>query len=274
MRDGRPRALGTRQPTPSAPTVIGMVALREIVEHLDGYLRREEVGDFPGAKNGLQVENAGCVTKIGAAVDACDATLCMAAERGIDLLIVHHGLFWRDLTPWTGPVFKRMRALLESNLAVYSSHLPLDVHPRIGNNVKLCEAMGLDPGEPFFEEKGQAIGRVIDVSLALEELVARLGKAVGGKVHVAPGGPGTTKRVGLIAGGAGSEIGRVAAEGIDSFVTGEAPHWAYTAAEDLGVNLLLGGHYATETFGVRALGEHLEHEFRLPWEFIDHPTGL
>ena len=112
------------------------------------------------------------------------------------------------------------------------------------------------------------------MELERDELVERLAQAVGGPVRVCPGGPLKTARVGVVAGGAGAEVREAVAAGVDTFITGEGPHWTYPLAEELSVNILYGGHYATETFGVKALAEHLSARFGLPWEFLDHPTGL
>ncbi len=244
--------------------------LDELVTYLDGLLKVGEIKDYPNALNGLQVENSGIVTKVAVAVDACEAVVRKAVESGADLLVVHHGLFWSGLRPVTGAAYRKLRLALEGNLAVYSSHLPLDAHPVFGNNALLCEALGLGEWRiPFLD-----IGWRVEQEMAREELADRLGKAVGGRVHLAAGGPAVTRRIGVVTGGAGGEIARAAAEGVDTFITGEGPHWSFTAAEELGVNVFYAGHYATETFGVKALGKHGLEKFGLPWEFLDHPTGL
>ena len=124
------------------------------------------------------------------------------------------------------------------------------------------------------EMKGQPIGVQTKAALSLQELSRRLERTLGSAPHLAPGGPAKTARIGIVTGGAGGEVARAAAEGVDTFITGEGPHHSYTLAEELGVNLFYGGHYATETFGVRALAAHVAKKFRVPWEFIDHPTGL
>jgi dinuclear metal center YbgI/SA1388 family protein len=251
-----------------------MPDLPSIVSHLDHYLRIREIADWPAAWNGLQVENSGAVTRVGAAVDACEAVIGAAIERGVDLLLVHHGLFWSGVQPVVGATYRKMRAALEGNLAIYSAHLPLDVHPVLGNNALLAKALGFKRCAPFFHEKGRPLGLRTMVSLPLAHLVQRLERSVEGLVHVCSGGPERVRRVGIVTGGAGAEVAKAAAEGIDTFITGEGPHWSYTLAEELGVNLLYAGHYATETFGVKALAAHVAKKFRMPWEFIDHPTGL
>lgn len=250
------------------------VPLAGIVGYLEALLDHANVGDWPQALNGLQVENRGGVHKIGAAVDACEATLKMAAERGIDFLLVHHGLFWRGLQRVEGAAYRKLKLAFDADLAVFSSHLPLDLHPKFGNNALLAQALGFKRAEPFFFEKGRCIGLKAKVSIPRDELCKKLQAAVGGPVKLIEGGPARTAMVGMVTGGAGAELFQAAAEGVDTFITGEGPHWSYPAAEELGLNVLYAGHYATETFGVKALAAHLSRKYRLPWEFLDHPTGL
>jgi dinuclear metal center YbgI/SA1388 family protein len=250
-----------------------MAELADLVRYLDGYLNTAGIVDYPGAYNGLQVESPGKVTRVGAAVDACEAVMLEAAKRGVDLLIVHHGLLWTTQR-FTGPLYRKLKRALTGGLAVYSSHLPLDLHPEVGNNAQLAAALELPPGTPAFTFKGQPIGLKIEAAVPRAELARRLEAVLGGRVHLAPGGPETTRRIGIVTGGAGSEVAQALAEGVDTFITGEGPHHTFTLAEEFGLNLFYGGHYATETFGVKALAAHLEARFGLPWEFIDHPTGL
>jgi dinuclear metal center YbgI/SA1388 family protein len=183
-------------------------------------------------------------------------------------------MFWLGLRPVTKALRQQLKFAFENDIAIYSAHLPLDLHPEIGNNVLLMRALDFEKSEPFFEEKGSLLGRRASADVALSELAERLEKAVTGPVKIIASGPKTVRAIGVITGAAGSEIERVAAEVIDSFITGEAPHWAAIAAEELGINLLLAGHYATETFGVKAMAAHLARKFQLDWEFINLPTGL
>jgi len=248
--------------------------LAQIVSYADEHLRLREIADWPNALNGLQLENSGDVTKIGAAVDASTRAIDAAIERGINFLIVHHGLFWPGLQPISGGRRRLLERAFQHDLAIYSAHLPLDVHSVLGNNAQLAGALGLENTEPFFEMKGQCIGLKVQAGITRDALVGKLEQSLGGPVRSFPAGPEQVRSIGVITGGAGSEIYEVARQGIDTFITGEAPHWAAVAADELGINLLLGGHYATETFGVKALAAHLSDRFNLPWEFIDCPTGL
>jgi dinuclear metal center YbgI/SA1388 family protein len=251
-----------------------MATLQTIVAYCDKILRVSEIADWDNALNGLQIENSGRVLRIGAAVDASTRTFNLAVDRGVDFLIVHHGLFWPGLQPVTAGLRRQLQIAFKRDLALYSAHLPLDVHPKLGNNALLAAAIGLRPAEPFLQEKGEMVGVRSKTSRSRDDLLAQLRKTLGGDVHAFNFGPAKTRAIGIVTGAGGSEIYRVAAEGIDTFITGEAPHWAAVAAEELGMNLFLGGHYATETFGVKALAAHLSKKFNLPFEFIDCPTGL
>jgi dinuclear metal center YbgI/SA1388 family protein len=280
-----------------------MASLSDIVSYTDEFLRVREIGDWDNALNGLQIENSGRVSRIGAAVDVSRRILAEAAKKNVDLLIAHHGLFWPGLQPVTGALRRQLQLAFEKDIALYSAHLPLDIHPKVGNNAQLIARLGLKSAEqncrasaaadanlidrrftetpyktktaqPFLEEKGQLVGLKIRAALPCAELVRKLQKALNGSIKAFNFGPKQTRVIGIVTGGAGSEIYRVAPENVDTFITGEAPHWAAVAAEELGMNLLLGGHYATEVFGVKALAAHLSKRFRIPWEFIDCPTGL
>jgi dinuclear metal center YbgI/SA1388 family protein len=249
--------------------------LFKIVAHCDKILRTAAIGDYDGAANGLQVANtSGSVTKIAATVDASLATVKLAVAAKADLLVVHHGLFWSKSHPWTGKKFELMRLLVENNVAVYSSHLPLDAHPQLGNNAQLAAALGLKNAKPFFFSHGQNIGLQAAANISRKELAKRLTHATGAKPKVIPAGRNVCKKIGIVTGGAGGELKQAAAEGVDTFITGEGPHWTFALAEELGVNVFYAGHYATETFGVKALAAELSKKFKLPWEFLDYPTGL
>ena len=237
-------------------------------------LEIEGFTDWPGAVNGLQMENGGQVTRIVAAVDASLEVARCAVEAKADLLLVHHGLFWGEPRPWTGGRYELMRLLCENKVAVYGAHLPLDAHPKLGNNALLCAALGFKRLTPFFIEKGRALGFQTNADMALSDLTINLAQAVGATPVVLACGPQRCRRIGVVSGGAGGELRQAVSEGIDTFITGEGPHWSYALAQELGVNVLYGGHYATETFGVKALAAHLAARYGLSWAFIDCPSGL
>jgi len=250
------------------------VPLARIAQFCDRTLRIHAIGDYAGAVNGLQVENSGAVTRLAAAVDGSLATVNLAIAAGADLLLVHHGLFWGPMQPWTGKKYELIRRLIENNLALYSAHLPLDLHPRLGNNARLGAALGLKNLKPFFASHGQDIGLRTRQIVSRAALAERLARATGAPPKLIPGGRERCEHIGIVTGGAGGELAQAAAAGLDTFITGEGPHWTYALAEELGVNVFYGGHYATETFGVKALAAALAKKFKLPWQFLDHPTGL
>ncbi len=251
-----------------------MIDLTSLTDWLDTTLRTREIRDAANACNGLQLETRLPVTKLAAAVDACGFTIQAACRAGAQCLIVHHGLLWSAPQRLVGGEYEKWAAAIQGGLAIYSSHLPLDLHPELGNNAVLARRLGLTDCRPFLEIKGETIGLQAEAEIPLATFVEKVDGVVPGAVRILGAGSKVCRRIGICTGGAGSDIGQAAAAGLDTFVTGEAPHWVATAAEDLGINLILAGHYATETFGVKALAERAAAEFGLTWEFIDHPTGL
>jgi dinuclear metal center YbgI/SA1388 family protein len=247
-----------------------MAELPEVRNYLQALLRVDETPDYPPAHNGVQLANDGFVGKVGAAVDACLPVIQQAVDAEVDFLVVHHGLFWSGVQMIEGAYYEKLKLAMEHNLAIYSAHIPLDVHEIYGNN-----ALGLEETTPFFPWKGILLGRRAQVEgwtrKSLKEMLEGL---LGSGVHCAPGGSEEIREVGIITGGAGSEVAAMSAEGIDTFITGEGPHHTYALAEEFGVNLFYAGHYATETFGVRALAAHLGEHYNRPHLFIDHPSGL
>lgn len=245
----------------------------ELVRYLDDYLRTADVPDDARALNGLQVEGGSEVTRVGVAVDAAERTIREAVARGCDFLIVHHGLFWDGNVPLTGRRYRKVSALLGAGVALYASHLPLDVHPAVGNNAVLAARVGIEVRGSFGLYKGVEIGIWGDLEIGREALTARLDDLLGGRIRLVPGGPERIVRAGVVTGAGADMIGQAAALGVDAFITGEGPHHTYFDGLEGGVNVYFGGHYATETWGVRALGEHLGRELGLSWEFLDLPTG-
>ena len=248
--------------------------LADVVAYLDDYLQTASIADAPTAHNGLQVENSGRVRLVAAAVDACEATITMAAAEGADLLLVHHGLFWSGGAPLIGPAFRRIADLLRNDIAVYSSHLPLDRHPDVGNAPVLARQLGISVRGEFGVYHGQAVGVWGELDASRDEFARRVATATGQTPKVLAFGSERVRRVGIVTGAGGGEIRQAAAAALDTYLTGEGPHWSYFDAEELRLNVLYAGHYATETMGVKALAEHLHVKFGVPWVFLDHPTGL
>ena len=256
------------------------VPLAEIAAHLDSLLRTAEIPDYPGAMNGLQIENRGAVARVAVAVDASLQTIQGAVDSGANLLVVHHGLFWSGPQALRGRVYERFRLLLANDVAVYSSHLPLDLHPTHGNNALLARTLGLDPTEGFARFQSIAVGVMgnadVDTS-AIVERAREIATANGGSLVTIGATVGRRTRRWAICSGAGasSDTLREAAQaGVDTLIVGEGAHHTGVEALELGIVVLYTGHYATETFGVRAIGEELERQFDLPWTFIAAPTGL
>src|SRR5215472_15379956 len=183
-----------------------MPALSELVSYTDDFLRISEVRDWDNALNGLQIENSGRVARIGAAVDVSTRILTKAAKENVDLLIVHHGLFWPGLQPIRGALHRQLRLAFENDIALYSAHLPLDIHPKVGNNAQLSAALGLQAPQGFLEEKGQPVGMKLRGLISRGELVRKLQKALNGPVKLFDFGPKQARAIGIVTGAAGSEI--------------------------------------------------------------------
>ncbi|MCL7970888.1 MAG: Nif3-like dinuclear metal center hexameric protein [marine benthic group bacterium] len=252
-----------------------MADLREIAEYLDDVLDVHRIPDYPSAWNGLQVHCRSPIESIRVATDACQATIDEAAGDRAQLLIVHHGLFWTDPLPVTGRSYRRLKALMDADMALYSAHLPLDIHPEFGNNVLLAAALGLETEGTFgrwSELEGMGVWATADV--ALDEILSRVEGACGTEPFAIRGGPDHVRRVGVATGGAAALMEQAHQEGLDTLVTGEGNHHTYHQAMETGLNVVYAGHYATETFGVRALGERLAERYGLEYGFLDHPTGL
>jgi dinuclear metal center YbgI/SA1388 family protein len=241
---------------------------------MDGVLGIPDFPDYPGAVNGLQVERRGGVGRILAAVDASEATIREAVNRQGDLLLVHHGLFWGGAAPVTGRRYRKLGEIIRNDLGVYAAHLPLDAHAEIGNSAVLARELDIPIEGAFGHFEGREVGwwgRADEPVAALRDRVAAV---TGGPVRLIPGGGEGAGRVGVLTGGGGSFIGEAAALGLDTLLTGEGAHHTYFDAMELGVNVLYAGHYATETWGVKALAALVADHFGLAWDFIDLPTGL
>lgn len=257
-----------------------MTDTTELVRFLDDLLETSRIPDYPGAVNGLQLGNDGNVRKIASCVDFSSRSVTRAAEEGADFLIVHHGMFWGGPRPLTGNAYSRIRLLLEKNIAVYASHLPLDRHPVFGNNVLLSRQLGLAPSGEFATYKGTAIGVCGVSDLMIPELFdrcRRFARGHGGDA-IATGFP-DGRRVGRWAvcsgGGASAETLREAASTqVETLIVGEGPHWTAVEAADLDMVIIYAGHYATETLGVAAVAEHAARKFGLEWTMVHAPTGL
>jgi dinuclear metal center YbgI/SA1388 family protein len=257
-----------------------MTDLATIAGHLDALLGTATIPDYPGALNGVQLANSGSVRRIAASVDLSKGVIEDAVRAEANLLIVHHGMFWGGAQPITGVAYDRLRLLLAHDVAVYSSHLPLDAHPTLGNNVLLARALALEPTGGFARFKTVDVGVRGESDVATMELLARAHAFAG--IH---GGTARstivraghrTRRWGLCTGaGASTEtLLEAQALGLDTLIVGEGPHHTAVAANEAGLVVIYAGHYATETLGVSAIAEHLTANFGIPSIFIAAPTGL
>ena len=221
---------------------------------------------------GLQVVGADEVTKIAAAVSSSLELFERATEAGAQLVVVHHGLLW-DADPRIvdRPMRRRLQALFDADITLAAYHLALDAHPEVGNNVLLARELGVDSPERVLD---LGFGGRLDPPLTLDELTRRLRDATGREPQVFDGGPERIGRVAVITGGAARLFPQVAAAGYDAFVTGEPSEPTLHAARELGAHFLAGGHYATETFGIKALAERIAQRFELEWEFLDLPNPV
>ena len=257
-----------------------MTTVLEVAGHLDSLLRTSEVVDYPSALNGIQVEHDGPIVKVAAAVDARERTIQQAIDVGANLLVVHHGLFWGGLRPLRGALRRRIHALLSNNVAVYSSHLPLDAHPEIGNAALLARELGLTRSGGFARVDGTDVGAMGEDAVPTEELIGRadrFARSYGGVARHSPSEPGRiTRRWGICTGaGANVETLREASQlEIDTLIVGEGAHWTAIDADESGLTLIYAGHYATETLGVRALAQLVSETYGIPWVFLHEPTGL
>jgi len=250
-----------------------MASLQQLVDYCDKHTRRPAFKDFPGAHNGLQVANDGRVTRIGAAVDAGLVPFETAAERGVDFLIVHHGLFWGGVQPLTGPVYNRFAALVRGNCAVYSSHLPLDAHEEICNNATLARQLGLKPKARFLPHEGEFIGCIAPNKLKRSQLCARLEELYPRVISI-DCGSATPRQVAFCSGSGNSAVSQLVPAGVDTLITGELREEWFNYAQEHRLNLICCGHYATEVHGVKALAAEVARKFHLPWEFIETENPL
>ena len=248
--------------------------LNSIVEYLDGYLGIKGFPDFDGAENGLQVSGCEEVERVYTAVDASEEVIGRVKEKGPGILLVHHGLFWGAGRSLTGPLFRKVSALIEGEVALYASLLPLDAHIDVGNCAVLARACDLKPEGRFGDALGTEIGWWCDVELEITELAEVVGRVVGGKPRLVAGGPETTNKVAIVTGSVGNMVRQASECDVDTLITGEGSHPNYHEALEFGINVIYAGHYATETWGVQALGLHLAERFGLGVEFVDAPTGF
>jgi dinuclear metal center YbgI/SA1388 family protein len=245
----------------------------ELAHTIDRLLRTEAFHD--DSLNGLQVDGRGKVETVAFAVDASLGTIRQASENGAQFLLVHHGLFWGKPLPITGLLYERIKTCVENNLALYASHLPLDAHPKFGNNARLVKRLGWKNPDDFGQYHGHVIGKKVRFrkSISIHQLADRIREKLKCEPVLWQFGPTMSKGIAVVSGGALSMLEQVADSGCDTLLTGEPDHAHYWTAKECGLNILFGGHYCTETLGVKALQTVIQSRLSLHTVFIDNPTG-
>jgi len=248
-----------------------MVLLKEVVDFLDNELGIKDVAD--SSNNGLQVSGNNEVKKVAFAVDGCMEVFEKAKD--FDMVIVHHGISWDDSLKYlTGINYSRVKFLIDNNISLYAAHLPLDKHPKHGNNAELCRILGLKHIHGFGNYHEQMIGFAGEKEISLNDFVKEINKKLNTSCKVFDFGKNKIKKIGVVSGGGSSALNEAIEKGLDCFVTGEVPHHTYQLAKEGKINLIAAGHYATETLGVKALMELVKKKFDVETVFIDAPSGL
>lgn len=249
-------------------------------QELDSYFQSLlKIADFGAdiSKNGLQVQNSGApITRVGFAVDACAETIRRGAEQGCGMLFVHHGIFWGHEQTVTGIRYERLRLLIQNDMALYACHIPLDAHATLGNNAVLADNLGLQNREPFGTWRGMTIGVVgtLAAPVSVDTLLQTMFRAGEKPCTVLPFGKKMLQRIAVVSGGGEDDLEQAVACGADAFVTGEVSHESYHVAEENGITVIAGGHYQTETGGVKSVAKALAADTGIETLFIDVPTGL
>ena len=251
-----------------------MISTEDIVKFCNQRTNLSEIKDFPGALNGLQIQNSGSVSKIGASVDAGLVPFQNAISKKIDFIITHHGLFWTPPIPLTGPAYEKIKLCTDHNLAVYGSHLPLDCHPEIGNNAILAQKLQLEPIASFLPYEGVDIGLITENNQPRKDLANRLNSLFPKGIHSMEFGAETPSTIAILTGSGQSAVDKILGAGADTLITGELKQQHFNLAQELKLNLYACGHYATETFGVDALAQEVAAKFDLPYEFIETECPL
>jgi dinuclear metal center YbgI/SA1388 family protein len=252
-----------------------MAQLKEVIAYLDELLDAQDFPDY--GPNGLQVPGAAEVSVVVTGVSAHRDLFERAAGLGAELVVAHHGLFWDFHARSLSPAMKeRLRVLFDNDISLAGYHLPLDAHPEVGNNALICAALGLERAEPFGVHRGRSIGfvgRSAD-GVPFDELRLRCAAAFGQEPFTWETGPELVHSVGIVSGAAASSFGEAIAHGLDAFLTGEPAEHVMADARESGTHFIAAGHYATETFGVRRLGELLAERFGVEQRFVEAPNPI
>lgn len=258
------------------------MTLLDVDSYFKGLMKIDELSDLDVSMNGIQVSSGDGepsnveIKKIAFAVDASLESFERAVEHHADLLFVHHGLFWGKPLRIEGSHFRRLKYLIENGLCLYASHLPLDINPEFGNNAGICASLGITEIEPFGEYHGVKIGfkGLLPHSCGLNDVLDKLGLTADRALSVLPFGPEKIRRVAVISGGGTNEVFQAMDEDADLYITGDASHQIYHPCLENKISLICGGHYHTETWGVRLLSDRTAADLGVETVFIDIPTGL
>ncbi|MBQ6780445.1 MAG: Nif3-like dinuclear metal center hexameric protein [Treponema sp.] len=255
------------------------MTLNELDTYFNAFLKKENFAADP-SRNGIQIANSDPngkqITKVAFAVDACEATALQTSQAGAQLLFVHHGLFWGGCDTITGIHYKRIKAFLQNDIALYASHIPLDANAEVGNNYGIAARLGLQNVQPFGSWHGMTLGALgtLPAAVTIEELERKLFPNGERAAHIFPFGKKEIHTVAVISGGAGEDFSQAVEAGADAYITGEVGHQDFHPIEESGINVIAGGHYQTETVGVNLVRAKLEKECGLETMFIDIPTRL
>lgn len=249
-----------------------MLSNSDIIKFLNNYLNIESIED--DSNNGVQVDSEEEIYKIGFAVDARIDTVNEAVRKNADLLIVHHGIIWGGIDSVKGKNYEIIKKMLENDLGLYAAHLPLDLHPNIGNNAEISNIIGSHNLDTFHEYKGSEIALLsgFEEERPVIEIKSNLENEFGRNVDLVKEGPDKVKKVGILTGSGADAIYEALELEADLFITGERDYTAYNTALDENINLIFGGHYSTETLGVKNLQKIIEDKFNVETFFINRET--
>lgn len=246
---------------------------QKLIAYLDNYLQIGAIKDY--GPQGLQVEaSENDIKRIALAVDTSPATINAASSWQADMLLVHHGILWRTVERIAGPLGERVRLLILANINLYAAHLALDAHHEVGNNAVLAQLFGLKNIDWWCDVQGTNIGVIGETDTTLDKLGEQINENLATKVTILNHGPEKVNRLAIVSGFGADRVSQAQAIGADTLLTGETSHANYWAASDYGLNVIFAGHYATETVGVKALGQHLANKFGLTSQFFDFPTAM
>jgi dinuclear metal center YbgI/SA1388 family protein len=249
----------------------------ELDAYYRSFLKIDDFAQTDSSLNGVQVSSGADIRKVAFAVDACMDAFRLAARWGADMIFVHHGIFWGKDLRVSGSHYERLKFLIGNNLALYAVHLPLDMHPEVGNNAGIAAALSLCGTAPFASYKGKLIGVKgrFPEPLAREDAAKRLfGNGAAQQSKLLPFGKAVIETAGIVSGGAPQEVSQAIEEGLDLYITGDASHEIYHLCQEERINVLFAGHYQTETWGVRLTAEKTGRDTGLETCFFDIPTGL